>query len=298
MIQCFNSFVVNFSYMLEKELETAVALARLAGARILELYALEIIAEQKFGVDNLSEPVTIADREASKMIVEGLLDAFPDDAILSEEETDDAENRLVGKRVWMIDPIDGTWGFIKKDGDFGVQIGLTAGGEAVLGVVYLPAYDELFYAARGAGAFFVAGDAPPVRLAVSEKTDFAAMNLATSRNHRSPKMHRIIEEFGFPTEVQRGSVGLKVGLIARQVCDVYIHLSGRTKFWDTCAPQIILEEAGGRMTDIFGGALRYDLTDVQNHNGILASNGAAHAEAVRRLRPLLTEFGRPRVVAR
>jgi len=84
--------------MLEKELETAIALARKAGERILEFYALEIIAEQKFGVDNFSEPVTIADRTASKIIVEGLAEAFPADAILSEEETDDAENRMIGKR--------------------------------------------------------------------------------------------------------------------------------------------------------------------------------------------------------
>ena len=278
--------------MLEKELETAIALARIAGERILEFYALEIIAEQKFGADNLSEPVTIADRTASKIIVEGLAEAFPNDAILSEEETDDAENRLIGKRVWMIDPIDGTWGFIKKDGDFGVQIGLTKDNEPVLGVVFLPFHNELFYAAKGEGTFLIERDGAPERLQVSAKTNFMAMNLAASRNHRSPKMYRIIEDFGFKQEIQRGSVGLKIGLIARQIADIYIHLSPRTKFWDSCAPQIILEEAGGKMTDLFGAPLRYDLHDVQNHNGILASNGAAHAAALQKLRSLLNEFGR------
>ncbi len=104
--------------MLKKELETAIALARKAGDKILEYYALEIVAEEKLGTDNLIEPVTIADKTASKIIVEGLEKVFPNDAILSEEEIDDAENRLFGKRVWMIDPIDGTWGFINKDGDF------------------------------------------------------------------------------------------------------------------------------------------------------------------------------------
>src|SRR5690349_16506509 len=99
--------------MLEKELEVAVALAREAGARILEFYALGVIAEEKLGADNFTEPVTIADKTASRMIVAGLEKAFPGDAILSEEEIDNAEVRLVGKRVWMIDPIDGTWGFIK-----------------------------------------------------------------------------------------------------------------------------------------------------------------------------------------
>lgn len=281
--------------MLEKELETAVALARTAGEKILEFYALEIIAEQKLGIDNLSEPVTIADRTASRIIVEGLIENFPADGILSEEETDVVEIRTARDRVWMIDPIDGTWGFIKKDGDFGVQIGLTAGGASVLGVVYLPFHNELYFAARGEGAFLSAAGGAPERLKVSAKNDFTEMNVASSRNHRSPKMHRIIEDFGFRQEIQRGSVGLKVGLIARRICDFYVHLSPRTKFWDTCAPQIILEEAGGQLTDIFGAPLRYDLTDVQNHNGILASNGAAHDEAVRKLRPLLTEFGRLKV---
>ncbi len=285
--------------MLEKELETAVALARIAGARILEFYALEIIAEEKLGADNLAEPVTIADRTASRIIVEGISAAFPDDAVLSEEETDDAENRLFGKRVWMIDPIDGTWGFIKKDGDFGVQIGLTAGGAAILGVVFLPVHGKLYCAVKNEGAFLIENDDEPQRLRVSGKTNFAEMNLASSRNHRSPRMHRIIESFGIKREIQRGSVGLKVGLIAEQIADLYIHLSPRTKFWDTCAPQIILEEAGGRMTDVFGTPLRYDLRDVQNHNGVLAScGGAAHERAVLNLKPLLNEFGRLRMKVR
>jgi len=283
--------------MLEKELETAVSLARIAGARILEFYALEIIVEEKLGADNLTEPVTIADKTASRIVVEGISKAFPGDAILSEEETDDAENRFVGKRIWMIDPIDGTWGFIKKDGDFGVQIGLTANGEAILGVVYLPVHGKLYFAVKNEGAFLIENADEPKRLRVSDKTNFVEMNLASSRNHRSPRMRRIIENFGIRREIQRGSVGLKVGLIAEQICDLYIHLSPRTKFWDTCAPQVILEEAGGQMTDVFGSPLRYDLRDVQNHNGVLASNGAAHEKAVLNLKPLLNEFGRLRVKA-
>lgn len=284
--------------MLKKELETAIALSRKAGEKILELYALEIIAEKKYGIDNFSEPVTIADRTASQIIVEGIAQNFPNDGILSEEEDDVIEIRASRNRVWMIDPIDGTWGFINKDGDFGVQIGLTENGEAILGVVFLPFHNSLFYAAKDQGTFLIEKNQTPKPLKVSGKTDFQEMNLASSRNHRSPKMHRIIETFGFRREIQRGSVGLKVGLIADQIADIYIHLSPRTKFWDTCAPQIILEEAGGKMTDLFGAQLRYDLHDVQNHNGILASNGVVHEKAVSKLKPLLTEFGRLRVRAK
>ncbi len=284
--------------MLEKKLETAVEIAKLAGEVIMEFYALEVIAEEKYGVDNFTEPVTIADRTASKIIVERLSEEFPADAILSEEEKDDRKKRLASEDVWIIDPLDGTRGFINQDGDFAVQIGLAERGEAVLGVVFLPFRKKLFYASRNNGAFLIENSGMPKRLTVSDETDFTKMKLAASRNHRSPKMKRIVEEFKFKDEINRGSVGLKVGLIAEQIADLYIHLSPRTKFWDTCAPQIILEEAGGKLTDLFGLPFRYDLLDVQNHNGVLASNGAAHDETVKLLKPILNEFGRLRVKAK
>ena|SRR5436190_2398968 len=118
------------------------------------------------------------------------------------------------------------------------------------------------------------------------------MTLAMSRDHPSSRMARIIEHFAFRGTVRRGSVGLKVALIAAQTCDIYVHPSPRTKLWDTCAPQIILEEAGGCFTDLFGKQMRYDTADLQNHNGILATNGAAHESAVEHLKPLLAQFGR------
>lgn len=284
--------------MLEKKLETAIEIAKLAGEVIMEFYALEIIAEEKYGVDNFSEPVTIADRTASKIIVERLAEAFPDDAILSEEETDDMKNRMSKDSVWIIDPLDGTRGFVNKDGDFAVQIGLAEKGKAILGVVFAPNQNKLFYAGKGNGAFVIEDEKLPRRLKVSELTDFEKMNIAVSRNHRSPKMSEIFKEFRFSREIQRGSVGIKVGLIAEQAADLYIHLSPRTKFWDTCAPQIILEEAGGKMTDLFGERLRYDLKDVQNHNGIISSNGAAHEKIVEMMKPLLSKFNRLRVKAK
>ena len=278
--------------MLEKELETSVTLARRAGDLIMDFYAKGVETEQKLGVDNFAEPVTIADRESSRLIVEGLIKAFPDDGILSEEEKDVIEIRASKSRVWMIDPIDGTQGFINKDGDFGVQIGLTENGEAILGIVFLPAENTLYYASKNAGTFLVKNNETPIKLQVSDKTDLSQMTLVASRNHRSPKMRRIVETLGLEREIQRGSVGLKVGQIAERKADLYVHLSPRTKYWDTCAPQIILEEAGGKMSDLFGTPLRYDSHDVQNHNGIVATNGAAHETVISGLKSLLNEFGR------
>lgn len=284
--------------MFENELEIAVSAAREAGAEILKHYAAGVVAEQKRGIDNFSEPVTIADRIASEMIVDRLRTVFPGDGILSEEEHDAIDERTSRSRVWMIDPIDGTQGFINKDGDFGVQIGLAIDGKAMLGVVYLPNYDELYFAASGSGAFLSVGRGAPERLAVSGETEFSVMTLAVSRNHLSPKMKHISDRFTIGKVIHRGSVGLKIGLIARQMADLYIHLSPRTKFWDSCAPQAIIEEAGGRISDLFGAPLRYDLHDVQNHNGIVATNGAAHDTVIESLRPMLAEFGRLKVLSR
>ncbi len=280
--------------MLRDELDTATNLALSAGKLILEHYDTDFETEQKLGADSYSEPVTIADREASRLIVAGIAAEFVDDAILSEEEPDDVERRLAASRVWIIDPLDGTAGFVKKDGDFSVQIGLAIDGRSVLGVVYQPFHDLLLYAVKDGGAFLRGNNSETVRLNASQITSLTNLKLAMSRNHASPRMKRVIEHFGFAKIIRRGSVGLKVGLIAEQVCDIYIHPSPRTKLWDTCAPQIILEEAGGKFTDLFGKEFRYDRADLQNHDGILASNGAAHAVAKEHLQIVLEEFGRVR----
>ncbi|MFL6466892.1 MAG: 3'(2'),5'-bisphosphate nucleotidase CysQ [Pyrinomonadaceae bacterium] len=278
--------------MLQKELEVAVGLSRYASESILDHYSREIIAEQKLGVDAHYEPVTIADRAASRIIVEGLAAEFPDDGILSEEEADDSEIRLKKARVWIIDPIDGTAGFVKKDGDFAVQIGLAINGEPVLGVVLLPFHNVLYRAVKDEGAFAEYNGEEPKELKTSEDADFGKMTLAFSRNHPSKGITAILAGFKFQNSIQRGSIGLKVGLIAEQQADAYIHLSPRTKLWDTCAPQIILEEAGGVLADLFGRKYRYDVEDLQNHGGIVATNGASHDAVIKHLRPILNELGR------
>ena len=278
--------------MLQHELDTAIRLAHIAGKAIIKFYVEGFETEEKIGADNFSEPVTAADREASRIIVTGLAAAFPDDGILSEEEVDDIETRISKRRVWMIDPIDGTAGFVNHDGDFAVQIGLAIDGVAVLGVVLMPFHNLLNYATSGNGAFAVTADTKPQCLNTSNLTELTALGFAVSRNHPSNRMNRIIQHFGFHKTIRRGSVGLKVSLIAGREADLYIHPSPRTKLWDTCAPQIILEEAGGRMTDLFGSDLRYDRVDLQNRNGIVASNGAAHDRILCHLKPLLNEFGR------
>lgn len=265
--------------MLRKELETAIFLSRKAGAAILEFYGEDYKVLEKNPDQKTSEPVTIADQTSSKIIVSGLADAFPNDGILSEEEFDNKE-RLEKQRVWIIDPLDGTKGFINKNGDFAVQIGLAENGVAVLGVVFLPAENTLYFAIQDKGAWEIKNEETPNRLHVSDMSDFTGMTMASSRNHHSPQTSRIVEKFGLKKEVKKDSVGVKVGLIAKQICDIYIHPSIHTKHWDTCAPEIILREAGGKMTDLSGAKMIYNTPDVRNLGGILASNGVSHDLAV------------------
>ncbi|MFZ0060919.1 MAG: 3'(2'),5'-bisphosphate nucleotidase CysQ [Pyrinomonadaceae bacterium] len=277
----------------ERELEVSLRLAREAGAAILEFYRKPIEIEQKDSFND-REPVTEADRVANDLIVRSLQQEFPEDGILAEESLD-TSRRLDKSRVWMIDPLDGTTGFIDGNGDFAVQIGLAESGAAVLGVVYQPLTGVLYRAVRGEGCWIERPNFMPERAKVSGQKELHRMRLAASRSHRSPRMDRVVNAFAVKEEVRRGSVGIKVGLICEQQCDLYVHLSPRTKQWDTCAPEIILHEAGGRITDLFGEPLRYNVAEVQNRNGLVASNGVVHDEIVSTLAPLLDEFGRARV---
>jgi 3'(2'), 5'-bisphosphate nucleotidase len=280
-----------------RELQVALKLAREAGAAILQYYDVPLQIERKVDADEHSEPVTEADRTANELIVSGLRREFPDDGILAEESVD-TERRLRKRRVWMVDPLDGTNGFIARDGDFAVQIGLAVDGRSVVGVVYQPLPDVLYSAVEGMGTWIEREGFEPERARVSDEKEIKRMRLAASRTHRSPRMDVVIRALELKEEVRRGSVGIKVGLIIEQQCDVYIHLSPRTKQWDTCAPEVILREAGGRLTDLFGERLGYNNVDVQNRNGLVASNGAAHTVIIKKLAPFLKKFGRIRIDVR
>ena len=274
----------------DHELRIALDLAREAGAAILDLYEGPLHIEQKANADD-REPVTQADKLANELIVQRLQSEFPDDGILAEESID-TSRRLKKQRVWMIDPLDGTTGFIEGNGDFAVQIGLTENGQCVLGVVYQPLTGVLYRAVRGSGTWIERPGFESERGRVSAHEEISTMRLAASRSHRSPRMDKVVSAFGLKEEVRRGSVGIKIGLLVEQQCDLYVHLSPRTKQWDTCAPEIILLEAGGLITDLFGGPLIYNRAEVQNRNGVVASNGVSHKAIIESLRPLLSQFGR------
>jgi 3'(2'), 5'-bisphosphate nucleotidase len=260
---------------MEQELEIVKNIAREAGRILLKFYADDHDVQWK-GYD---DPVTAADHAASEYIVAELSRHFPHDGILSEEARDD-QSRLGKSRVWMVDPMDGTKQFIERLGEFAVMIGLAVDGEASLGVVYRPVDDRMFYAAPGTGAF-LEEQWTTRRLRVGATSDPAQMAAAMSRSHHSPKVDLINERLGIRNHVRSGSVGLKVGLIAEGHAHLYLHLGAKTNHWDTCAPEAILREAGGVMTDTRGEQLRYNTAQVRNLHGVVASNGTIHDQALK-----------------
>jgi 3'(2'),5'-bisphosphate nucleotidase len=265
-----------YSTRLIHELETACRLARDAGAVLLEHFGRHGTVDRK----DRGEPVTEADRRANDLIVSGIRRAFPRDWVLSEEAPDEP-GRLAASRVWMIDPMDGTEDFIQGETGFSVMIGLCVEARPVLGVVYRPATGTLYAATKGDGATL---DGYPIRVSGG---GIEQVRLVTSRSHRSSVLERVREALGTTDEIHMGSVGLKVGLVACGARDLYVNPSGRSKLWDACAPQAILEAAGGTMTDVDGRPLDYATAELRNLRGLVASNGVIHQPVLSRVQPLL-----------
>ena len=263
----------------QRELETSIRLARRAGEAILGYYRTGLPVEHKAG----DEPVTLADRVADDLIREGLQAAFPHDGLLTEESDDDL-SRLSKERVWIVDPLDGTTEFIAETGDFVVQIGLSLGGEPVLGVVYQPTTGLLYHAVRGRGAYRL-WQGRTERLHVSTTTDPRRMRLVISRSHYSPLLREAQRTLGLAEVRRMGSVGLKAGVLAAGECDLYL-ATRVAKEWDLCAPHALVLEAGGVLTNLCGEPLTYNKPQPNGCRGLVGSNRPAHERIVEALAPL------------
>ena len=267
------------------ELDVAIKLVCEAGAIVRTFYDVPPTVHWK----DASEPVTEADNAVDAYLARELRRAFPDDGILTEESRDDL-GRLNRNRVWIVDPLDGTAEFIARNGEFCIMVGLAVDGEPAAGVVYQPIDDILYAAARGQGAFVVEfGERFPLQ--VSQESNIGDFRLAVSRSHRARLVDDISARLGVRRERRIGSVGLKIGLLARGQADFYVHPNPGTKEWDTCAPEIIVREAGGMMTDCWNRPLRYNQRDVVRRFGLLASNGTRHEQLVSVIGEVLDEAG-------
>jgi len=247
----------------------------------MKFHGAELAVERKAG----NEPVTVADRQASELLVSGLREAFPDDVVISEENADDLR-RLAARRVWYIDPIDGTQDFIRGEDGFCVMIGLCLDHRPAVGVIYQPLHDRLFAAAPRAGTWLAAPGIAPQQAHVSSVSDLSGVRLVASKSHRGASIDTVKSALGISSEINIGSVGLKLGIIALGERDLYVNPSSRTSSWDTCGPEALLVEAGGRLSDIEGKPLRYDSEMLHHKRGLIASNGRVHDAVVEKLAPL------------
>ncbi len=231
-------------------------------------------------------PVTRADLEANEVILGVLAERFPGDRVLSEESADDPA-RLERSRVWIVDPLDGTRDFVARTGDFAVHVALAVEGRAAVAAVYQPVGDRLYTAIAGDGATVTTGGASRA-LAVSRCADPEAARIGVTRMAPSAALTRFLAETGAGARAVTIGASIKMLALAEGTVDATVCLHGREKEWDTCAPGLIVTEAGGRVTDLDGVELRYNRADVRLSTGILMSNGLIHDALLARARPYLT----------
>jgi 3'(2'), 5'-bisphosphate nucleotidase len=226
-------------------------LVREAGAAILRVYASEFAVEAK---DDAS-PLTEADMAAHRILVEGLSALEPRLPVLSEEGAGIAwSEREQWERHWLVDPLDGTREFVKRNGEFTVNVALIEGSEPVIGVVHAPALDLMYLAWRGGGAWRIEPDGEHLSICTLRPAP-RPLRVAASRSHLDARTQALLERLGECERIGMGS-SLKFCRIAEGRADVYPRF-GPTSEWDTAAAQCVLEQAGGAVITTRGLPLRY-----------------------------------------
>lgn len=235
--------------MIPDYLQTMYEIALEAGREILDVYRHGGEISHK---DDQS-PLTEADLRADRVIRQGLEQQFPGVFVQSEESS--STGKLDVERFFLVDPLDGTKEFLKRNGEFTVNIALIESGQPVAGVVLAPALDELFYAAKGFGAW--KRDVVGVRaIAAAEATD--PLRVIGSRSHGGDKLAAWLATLNIKHTFVAAGSSLKFCRIAEGQADIYPRF-GPTSQWDTAAAQAVLEAAGGVVTDLQGTPLRYGL---------------------------------------
>jgi 3'(2'), 5'-bisphosphate nucleotidase len=239
-------------------------LARIAGEAILHVYRGEFEVEQKSD----DSPLTAADLAAHHVIVDGLAALTPGLPVLSEESAAISfEERSRWSTYWLVDPLDGTREFVKRNGEFTVNIALIEAGEPTLGVIYAPVLDELAHAVRGDGVVLEIADV--VQTVVVEARATPPWRAAGSRSHHDERLQAFLERIG-PHELHALGSSLKFCRLASGLLDVYLR-HGPTSEWDTAAGQVVLEEAGGAVTDLAGRRLTYNRRETLLNPDFLAT---------------------------
>lgn len=267
------------------ELEVAIDLALKAGNRVMEFYN-DKTADTAEWQKNDKTFVTQADLESNSILLSGLGSTFPSHAILSEEGDDDKE-RLHNSNVWIIDPLDGTSDFRLRTGDFSVMLAYTVQQQPILGVVYAPAHGVMYTALKGGGANVMDVTSSGCdknsqrRLCVTHRPLDEAVIMLSRKEFTSQTADEITKKFGMKGYIQAGSMGIKVGRIIEGKGDLYVNNDPRAGEWDSCAPGLILQEAGGIITDYDGKDITY------NKENPFLPRGAVCASSVMILQDIL-----------
>lgn len=253
--------------MWSEELEVAKEVALRAGKAIMDIYENydDINVEYKAG----NMPLTLADKTSNDIIVKELREKFPTYAILSEEEKDNKE-RLTNDYCFVVDPLDGTKEFIKRNGQFTVNIALSYKNESVMGVIYVPATKELYYASSNNGAYLKDSGGKVRKLSVSGNTDISKLKVVMSSSHGCDAMDELIRKYGLLDFVKVGS-SLKGCMVASGQADVY-YRHNPTMEWDTAAMQCIVEEAGGIFRQMDDSLMKYNRENSLNEKGFYIIN--------------------------
>jgi 3'(2'), 5'-bisphosphate nucleotidase len=232
-------------------LEDVGAIAREAGAAIMNVYARDFSATEKQD----KSPLTEADTAAHEVIIRHLKKLQPALPILSEEAVGDFSGVDDSGRYWLVDPLDGTREFIKRNGEFTVNIALIEHGRATLGVVYAPVLNVAYLAAEGQGAFKVGADGKRVPIRVAEHKEGSTWRVVGSRSHAGDSLTAFLHRLGSHELMSMGS-SLKFCLVAEGAADIYPRM-GPTSLWDTAAAQCVVEQSGGAMIQLSGEPVSY-----------------------------------------
>lgn len=248
-----------------EELKVALDATKVAHKIIMEIYENE---DFKTEIKDDDSPVTQADLKANEYICHTLLENFKDYGLLSEELSDSKE-RLNKEYVWVVDPIDGTKDFIAKTGEFTVNIGLIYNHEVILGVIGVPAKDEIYYAVKGQGTYLLK-DNKVERLFVSNCDE----NLVQmhSRFHFSKSEQEYFDDHPEISELKEAGSAYKACLVASGKAHVYLKNSKGTKEWDVAPSSIIVKEAGGFFGLPNGEEMKFNRENVYNESGFIILN--------------------------
>lgn len=245
-------------------------IARRAGAAIMSVY--DNVEEMPIELKDDQSPLTLADKAANDIIMSGLVQLDEKFPVISEENKQiPYEERREYQRYWLVDPLDGTKEFLKKNGEFTVNIALVQQNVPVIGVVFVPALDELYWAIKGEGAYLEKGGETKKLQAATFTMDDPGLNVVCSRSHMSDDTKKFVDNLIEPNLVSKGSA-LKFLILAKGEAHVYPRL-GPTMEWDTCPAQLVLEEAGGKIVDYETKAsMVYNKESLLNHFFIAYGN--------------------------